>query len=129
MKKSESISANVSESIVNMVNYLRAYVKGVQVQRKKGMIETQSDPVKIMCMDEVENKPAENFLKAIRVKNGVLEIAFSSDSKERFTPEMFKKDSNWKPVSVWNNTDSIEASTVLMLEPSVMNIVGCITKI
>lgn len=101
----------------NMVKYLGNYVKGVQTSRKKGMIETQSGKVNITCRD-IDGKKISCHLKAIRVRNGEIQIAYSDDYGKKFEPVDFKKDESWK--NIYDKD--------VVFEPTLMTIVGNVTN-
>jgi hypothetical protein len=110
-------SQNISERINSLVCTLTNYVKGVQIERGKGMIETQSGEIDVTAHDRDRRKFL-CHLKAIRVKDGKLQLAYNEDSKVRYKAADFKKESNWKPLE----------STEVILEPTIMEIIGSITK-
>ena len=104
-----------------MLEYLKAYVKGVQVSRKKGMIETQSGKIDVLCRNigNIKAKTELRHLKAIRVKDGVLEIAHSNRYDKKYTPEDFKNKENWESM----NPENLN----IVFVPTIVNIVGQVT--
>ena len=100
-----------------MLDCLKTYVKGIQVSRKKGMIETQSGRIDVVCRT-FGNKTERRHLKAIRVKNGVLEIAHSNRYDKKYYPADFNNKDNW---------ESMDSKNIVFV-PTIIDIVGYITK-